>query len=145
MTTKNNIILSKELLHVSDFESQLVENCTISLDRWLLEDKQLLENLQISLRLEVTDQIERIANDLQSIPLIAVDFRNADDCRVCTQVRILRSVWRYTGEIFAFNANRNRIQLMLRCGVDSFDLDYQYGEFGVQNYADTLTFYETAM
>lgn len=145
MTTKNNIILSKELLHISDFESQLVENCTISLDRWLLEDKQLLKNFKVSLRLEITDQIDRIADDLQSIPLIAVDFRNADDCRVCTQVRILRSVWRYTGEIFAFNANRNRVQLMLRCGVDSFDLTYQHGDFDVQNYVDALSFYERAV
>ncbi|MBL4761592.1 MAG: DUF934 domain-containing protein [Gammaproteobacteria bacterium] len=145
MTTKNNIILSKELLHISDFESQLVENCTISLDRWLLEDKQLLKNFKVSLRLEITDQIDRIADDLQSIPLIAVDFRNADDCRVCAQVRILRSVWRYTGEIFAFNANRNRVQLMLRCGVDSFDLTYQHGGFDVQNYVDALSFYERAV
>lgn len=145
MTTKNNIILSKELLHISDFESQLVENCTISLDRWLLEDKQLLKNFKVSLRLEITDQIDRIADDLQSIPLIAVDFRNADDCRVCAQVRILRSVWRYTGEIFAFNANRNRVQLMLRCGVDSFDLTYQHGDFDVQNYVDALSFYERAV
>ncbi|HIM58614.1 MAG TPA: DUF934 domain-containing protein [Psychromonas hadalis] len=145
MTTKNNIILSKELLHISDFESQLVENCTISLDRWLLEDKQLLKIFKVSLRLEITDQIDRIADDLQSIPLIAVDFRNADDCRVCAQVRILRSVWRYTGEIFAFNANRNRVQLMLRCGVDSFDLTYQHGGFDVQNYVDALSFYERAV
>ena len=145
MTTKNNIILSKELLHISDFESQLVENCTISLDRWLLEDKQLLKNFKVSLRLEITDQIDRIADDLQSIPLIAVDFRNADDCRVCAQVRILRSVWRYTGEIFAFNANRNRVQLMLRCGVDSFDLTYQHGDYDVQNYVDALSFYERAV
>ncbi len=145
MTTKNNIILSKELLHISDFESQLVENCTISLDKWLLEDKQLLKNFKVSLRLEITDQIDRIADDLQSIPLIAVDFRNADDCRVCAQVRILRSVWRYTGEIFAFNANRNRVQLMLRCGVDSFDLTYQHGDFDVQNYVDALSFYERAV
>jgi uncharacterized protein (DUF934 family) len=145
MTTKNNIILSKELLYVSDPESQLVENCTISLDRWLLEDKQLLENLKVSLRLEITDRIDQIADTLQSIPLIAVDFRNADDCRVCAQVRILRSVWRYTGEIFAFNANRNRVQLMLRCGVDSFDLTVRDGELDLQNYVDTSSFYKRAI
>ncbi len=145
MTTKNNIILGKELLHISDFESQLIENCTISLDRWLLEDRDLLKRLQISLRLEITDQIKQVADDLHSIPLIAVDFRNADDCRVCAQVRILRSVWRYTGEIFAFNANRDKVQLMLRCGVDSFDLTHQYNNFDVQDYADALSFYERAM
>jgi uncharacterized protein (DUF934 family) len=79
---------------------------------------------------------EAIAPDLESLPLIALNFNTFGDGRGFSSARLLRERYGYKGEIRAIGqVIRDWLLFMERCGIDSFllredeDLDNALGAF----------------
>lgn len=66
---------------------------------------------------------EIVADDLPSLPLVAVHFPNFSDGRGMSTARLLRERYGYRGEIRAVgDVLRDQLLFMERCGIDAFAL-----------------------
>jgi uncharacterized protein (DUF934 family) len=66
---------------------------------------------------------ERIAADLQRLPLIAVNFPKLVDGRGYSTARLLRERYGYQGELRAIgDVQRDQLLSLSRCGFDAFAL-----------------------
>ncbi len=73
---------------------------------------------------ELPDQIE---GDLQSIPVIGVDFPAFADGRGFSIGRLLRQRFQYTGQIRAIGSPiRDQLSYLVRCGFNAFQLAEHY-------------------
>ena len=73
--------------------------------------------------LEPTDDPRRIADRLPGLKLVAVNFPKYGDGRGYSIARLLRERYGYRGELRAVGVvARDHLQLMARCGFDSFQL-----------------------
>ncbi|MCP5268724.1 MAG: DUF934 domain-containing protein [Zoogloeaceae bacterium] len=73
--------------------------------------------------LDVTEGAEDVADDLASLPVIAVNFPKFTDGRGYSTARLLRERYGYTGEIRAIgDVLHDQLFLMARCGFDAFAL-----------------------
>lgn len=118
---------------------------TVSLDRWIDQQQQLLNHAgKVGIRIKPDDRIEKLAGNLEGIELIELDFPGFGDGRPFSQARLLRNRLGYRGEIRAIghylpdqvyylhrvgvNAfqfeNPNQIPLALSC-LDDFSVTYQ--------------------
>jgi uncharacterized protein (DUF934 family) len=97
---------------------------TISLGRWKAERDGLTgRNLPLGIRLESHERIEEILPDLPRFALIALDFPNLNDGRHFTTARLLRERHGFRGQLRATGqVLRDQIDLMKRCGFDTFEL-----------------------
>jgi uncharacterized protein (DUF934 family) len=79
---------------------------------------------RLGVRLAPADAVEDIAQDLQRLSLVAVEFPSAGEGRGYSQGRLLRARLRFKGELRAVGAGvkQDLIFLMARCGFDSFEL-----------------------
>lgn len=97
---------------------------TVSLTRWQQERDRLLQHPgKVGVRLEPTDAPEQLANDLDKITLIEVDFPVYTDGRAFTHARVLRSRYHYSGEIRAVGQfMADQVFYLWRVGVNAFQL-----------------------
>jgi uncharacterized protein (DUF934 family) len=73
--------------------------------------------------LDVKEGPQEIADDLASLPLVAVHFPVFSDGRGMSTARLLRERYGYRGEIRAVgDVARDQLLYMERCGIDSFAL-----------------------
>jgi len=78
----------------------------------------------LGVRLSPVDKVEDLADDVQRLALIAVEFPSAGEGRGYTQGRLLRARLKFNGELRAVGAGvkQDLLFLMLRCGFDAFEL-----------------------
>ena len=78
----------------------------------------------LGVRLSPADRVEDLAGDVQRFALIAAEFPSAGEGRGYTQGRLLRSRFKFTGELRAVGAGvkQDLLFIMSRCGFDSFEL-----------------------
>lgn len=100
----------------------------VYVEHWPIE-KQYLPILIKGILIRATDEVESLAATLNQAPLIAVDFSNFDDGRSYSQVKLLRKVVGYVGEIKALNAHIDHLQFIFRSGVDSYELLPEYQKY----------------
>jgi uncharacterized protein (DUF934 family) len=73
--------------------------------------------------LDVKEDAAEIAEDLATLPLVAVHFPVFSDGRSMSTARLLRERYDYRGEIRAVgDVARDQLLYMERCGIDSFAL-----------------------
>ncbi len=73
--------------------------------------------------LDVTEGPEALADDLDALPVIAVNFPKFTDGRGYSTGRLLRERYAYQGELRAIgDVLHDQIFLMARCGFDAFAL-----------------------
>lgn len=80
---------------------------------------------RLGVRLAPGDQVENLADDLQRLSLVAVEFPSAGEGRGFSQGRLLRSArYRFGGELRAVGAGvkQDLLFIMARCGFDAFEL-----------------------
>lgn len=96
----------------------------VTLADWRLHKAQWLDReMAIGVRLGARDDIDDIADDLDSIGLVALEFESFTDGRAYTQARLLRERLGYQGEIRAVgDVSRDRLASMERCGINAYEL-----------------------
>ena len=73
--------------------------------------------------LKPDDEPSELADDLASLPLVAVHFPKFTDGRGYSTAALLRTRYGYKGELRAFgDVGRDQLFLLKRCGFDSFSL-----------------------
>jgi uncharacterized protein (DUF934 family) len=78
---------------------------------------------RIGIRLEPTDDPAELAQDVERIQLIAVHFPRLADGRGYSSAALLRTRYRYRGELRAFgDVGRDQLFYLKRCGFDAFAL-----------------------
>ncbi len=78
----------------------------------------------LGVRLAPPDAVEQLAGDIHRLSLVAVEFPGPGDGRGYSQARLLRSRFKFTGELRAVGTGvkQDLLFIMSRCGFDSFDL-----------------------
>ena len=96
----------------------------VSLARWQRERTDLrARNRAIGVRLPNAAPVETIADDLDRLDLIALEFPKFNDGRAFSQARLLRERHGYRGELRATgNVLRDQLLFMARCGFDAFEI-----------------------
>jgi uncharacterized protein (DUF934 family) len=97
---------------------------TVSLPRWQRErDALRAREGRVGVRLRPDEEPSALADDLPDLALVAIEFPKFTDGRGYSKARLLRSRWRFTGELRAVgNVLRDQLYYMHRCGIDAFEL-----------------------
>jgi len=110
-------------LHLDDDVVLADAAVSLSLRRWLRDRNILKEHTKpLAVRLEPDDDPATLADDLQTLAMVAIVFPNFSEGRGYTQARRLRQHHGYEGEIRALNAHRDHLQFMSRVGINTFEL-----------------------
>jgi uncharacterized protein (DUF934 family) len=109
----------------------------VTFEEWL-EDSDKLSRLGVGLILDPSNDVGLIKESLDSIELIALDFRNFDDGRGYSQAYFLSKGWKFKGEIVGINAHLDQLQFMIRSGITSYQLLESYKGFNEEDYSNGL-------
>jgi len=92
--------------------------------KWWLDNADATAGRQdVGVWFDSDDEPERLGEDCQSLPLIAVNFPKFTDGRGYSIARLLRERYGYTGELRAIgDVLLDQLHYMKRCGFDSFVL-----------------------
>lgn len=96
----------------------------VSLARWQRERAGLrARNGALGVRLPNAASVETIAEDLDRLALVALEFPKFNDGRAFSQARQLRERHFYRGELRATGqVLRDQLLFMARCGFDAFEI-----------------------
>lgn len=111
--------------HVADDEALPgAAPAIVSLERWNADRAALAgRNMPVGVRLRSDERIDALLGDLESLPIVALDFPNMNDGRHFTTARLLRERHGYRGEIRATGqVLHDQLFFMARCGFDAFEL-----------------------
>ena len=108
--------------------------------------KHVGENGALGVRLSASDDPALIANDLEKLALIAVEFPAFTDGRGYSTATLLRERYRYIGELRAVgDVLRDQVFLMARAGFTTFALrDDQSVEKSLAAFNDFSSYYQRA-
>ncbi len=122
---KDQQIVDNTWTFITDDNEPINGDIIVSPSRWHKEKAQILKlKGKKGLRLSSTDKIEDIADDLEHISLIELDFPAFTDGRGFSQARLLRGRYHYQGEIRAIGGYMiDQIFYLKRVGVNAFQLE----------------------
>ncbi len=97
----------------------------VPLDLWKEHRETLLaRNAPVGVRLKSDQPPKEIADDLEHISLIALEFPKFTDGRAYSYARLLRERHGFQGELRAVgNVLQDQAIFMVRCGFDAFEVD----------------------
>ncbi len=122
---KDKKITEDNWTHIADNDQITNGNITVSLSRWK-EEQEKLKNHDgnIGIRLFPSDTVEEIANNLDIISAVVLDFPAFTDGRSFSQARLLRSQYKYDGEIRAMGSFiPDQVFYLSRVGVNAFEFE----------------------
>ena len=125
LSDDRSAVTSDVWTHVADDEALPgAAPAIVSLERWTADRSALAgRNTPIGVRLRSDQRIEALLDDLESLPVVALDFPNMNDGRHFTTARMLRERHGYRGEIRATGqVLHDQLFFMARCGFDAFEL-----------------------
>lgn len=118
-------VVTDDWRHSSEEDSASASGVIIPLAE-LLRDTPAWEarGARLGARLAPADRVEELAPLLSKLSLVAIEFPNPGDGRGFSQARILRTRYRFGGELRAVGAGvkRDLVFLMARSGIDAFEL-----------------------
>ncbi len=96
----------------------------LPLERWKAERDALRgHNAPLGVRLASHEKVEDIAEDIDRLALIALDFPKFQDGRAYSSARLLRERHGFKGELRAVgNVLADQFLFMHRCGFDAFEV-----------------------
>lgn len=121
---KDRHILDDDCLHLADDEALPAGPFTVSLARWNKECASLSKDraADVGVRIPNDMDVNEIADQLQGLVRIIVDFPKFSDGRAMSQARVLREQHGFKGEIRATgDVLRDQMWHMYRCGIDAFE------------------------
>lgn len=135
---KNGVPQPNDWVRVAD-DQPLPENekAIVSLERWQAEGEALRQrNAAIGVSLKSDQSPLLIAEDLDRLSLVALEFPKFTDGRAFSYARVLRDRLGFTGEIRAFGqVLRDQYVFMLRCGIDTIEPP---ADKRIEGYAEAL-------
>lgn len=122
---KDKQITEDNWTHIADSGEITTGNIIVSLSRWKEEKKKISTHQgNIGVRLSPSDTVEEIAGDLNTINAVVLDFPAFTDGRSFSQARILRSRYKFDGEIRAIGKFLpDQVFYLSRVGVNVFQLE----------------------
>lgn len=96
----------------------------IPFEEWKSRKEELAgRNSRLGVILENTDDVHDLADDLEKLDLVVLQFPKMADGRAFTQARLLRERLGYDGEIRATgDVLQDQVFYMQRCGFNAFEL-----------------------
>lgn len=119
----------------------------VSLERWQAERETLrARNAPIGVKLKSGQEPGPIAEDLDHIDVVALEFPVYRNGRAYSYARLLRERYGYKGEVRAVgNVLRDQFQFMIRCGFDALEVaDNITPEIWAENVGSFSLFYQPA-
>jgi uncharacterized protein (DUF934 family) len=93
----------------------------VPLALWKSEHEALVTRKDVGVWLKPDDEPSALAAEIDSLPLIAIDFPNFVDGRGYSSARLLRDKYRFSGELRAIgDVLRDQIYYLRQCGFDAF-------------------------
>ena len=93
----------------------------VPLALWKAERRVLAPRGEVGVWLKPDDDPDALADDVATLPLIAIDFPKFTDGRGYSIAQLLRTRYRYTGELRAIgDVLRDQLYYMRQCGFDAF-------------------------
>ena len=145
---KNNAVVEDPFTDVSGQETIPAQGAVlVDLDQWREGRKQLLKRTDpVGVRLKSDQPPELIADDLESLALVALEFPVFRDGRAYSYARLLREQYRFGGELRAVgDVLLEQLHFMERTGFDAFELqsDDPLGDMQIAS-ADFDVWYQPA-
>ncbi|MBS3963402.1 MAG: DUF934 domain-containing protein [Methylomonas sp.] len=122
---KNKALSDNSWTFVADENPLPHGDISVSLQRWQAEkDAVLQHDGHHGVRLSPADSVDALANDLDKLDLIELDFPLFKDGRCFSQARLLRDKYHYQGEIRAVGRFlTDQVFYLHRVGFNAFELD----------------------
>ena len=93
----------------------------VSLALWNSEHAALVTRKDVGVWLKPDDDPSALAAEIDSLPLIAIDFPKFVDGRGYSSARLLRDKYRFSGELRAIgDVLRDQLYYLRQCGFDAF-------------------------
>lgn len=109
---------------------------------WLAGKEHFLGNQDVGVWLDSHEEPDMVAEHVNDLPLIAVNFPKFSDGRGYSTARLLRERYGYRGQLRAIgDVLLDQLQFMKRCGFDSFALR---ADKDIQKAARCLNFFSNA-
>lgn len=124
------------------------KNFIVPLQFWKLYQEELNDyDGAIAVWINSDENPAQIADELHSLPLIALNFPVFSDGRSYTNARELRQKYAYTGEIRAVgDVLRDQLYYMAQCGFDSFEIRHDQDEnLCLEAFKDFKTGYQSTI
>ncbi|MEQ8281684.1 MAG: DUF934 domain-containing protein [Parvibaculum sp.] len=121
---RNGKFVEDDFATVGD-EDALPEGAVIvSLERWQKEhDTLTARNTPLGVRLKSGQEPSVIADDLDKLAVVALEFPIYRNGRAYSYARLLRERYGYRGELRAVgNVLRDQFHFMVRCGFDALEV-----------------------
>jgi uncharacterized protein (DUF934 family) len=95
----------------------------VSLALWVEWRSALIARGETGVWLAPADHPGALAEDVERLPVIAVDFPGFTDGRGYSHARLLRERYRYAGELRAIgDVGRDQLYYLTQCGFDAFQI-----------------------
>jgi uncharacterized protein (DUF934 family) len=122
---KDKQIINDNWSHVPDDAELKAGDITVSLARWKKDKQQLLHHDgKIGVRLEPSDSVDDIAENLGKFELIELNFPAFADGRTFSHAWLLRNRYQYKGEIRATGHYMpDQVFYLSRVGINAFNLE----------------------
>ena len=93
----------------------------VPLSLWLGHRGALIARGDVGVLLAPADPPGALADDIERLPIIAIDFPQFTDGRGYSHARLLRERYRYAGELRAIgDVGRDQLYYLAQCGFDAF-------------------------
>jgi len=103
--------------------SELPEAVIVTLSDWRRHGRALAARGAVGVRITPGDDVDALADALEAIELIALEFGSFTEGRPYSVARMLRERFGYAGEIRAVgDVSTDRLAFMERCGINAFEL-----------------------
>ena len=108
----------------ADSEAAITDGVIVPLTTWLaVRDSQTLAGKRIGVWLAPSDDPAALAEDVERLPLIAVQFPAFTDGRGYSIGRLLRERYAYQGELRAVgDVGRDHLFNLFQCGFNAFEI-----------------------
>ena len=124
------------------------KNFIVPLQFWKLHQEELNEyDGNIAVWLDSDENPEQITGELDSLPLISLNFPVFSDGRSYTNARELRQKYAFKGEVRAIgDVLRDQLYYMAQCGFDTFEIRHdQETELCLDAFKDFETGYQSTI
>jgi len=119
---KDQQIIDNTWQYIADDDELRAGDISVSFARWQCDKQQLLAHEgKLGVRMSSTDSAHELAEDLEKLQLIELDFPDFADGRLFSQAWLLRGRYHYQGEIRAIGHYiPDQVFYLARVGVNAF-------------------------
>lgn len=147
---KDGAIVTNDWTLIKEAEGFIVPEgpMIVPLSIWQAQEAQLKERADVGVWLNSDETPEQLADVVDALPLIALNFPVFKDGRPFSTARLLRERYGFAGELRAVgHIIRDQLCYMRRCGFNAFDFGAQDIDLeqAVQSLNDFTEYYQASV